>query len=244
MSSTPSNSQSLKDFEEPEIHSPVETMRHSAAHVMAHAIQKIWPQAKFGIGPTVENGFYYDVDLPVKLSPEDLPKIEAEMKKIIKAGASFVREEHSIDEAISMFKKMNQGFKVEIIENLRDGAGAKTVSTYKEGDFIDLCRGPHVQKTTEIKAVKLMSVAGAYWRGNEKNPQLQRIYGAAFETQAVQLPSGSSGEPVFPPQRNDRLQSSRSVHPRPLRPVRVRRDHHAADHGCRPLAPQRSLREL
>lgn len=182
--SSQANSQNLKDFEEPEIHSPLETMRHSAAHVMAHAIQKLWPGAKFGIGPTVENGFYYDVDLPVKLNPEDLPKIEAEMKKVIKANSPFVREEHPIQEAISMFKKMEQPFKVEIIENLRDGLGATSVSTYREGDFIDLCRGPHVQKTGEIKAVKLMSVAGAYWRGSEKNPQLQRIYGAAFETQA------------------------------------------------------------
>jgi threonyl-tRNA synthetase len=175
----------LSDFDEPVIHSEVETMRHSAAHIMAHAIQKLWPKAKFGIGPTVENGFYYDVDLgDVKLSPEDLVKIEAEMKKIIKVGASFERQEHSIDEAITMFKKLDQPFKVEIIENLRDLAGAKTVSTYKEGDFLDLCRGPHVQKTSEIKAVKLMSVAGAYWRGSEKNPQLQRIYGVGFPTQA------------------------------------------------------------
>lgn len=179
-------SSSLKDFEEPEIHSPVETMRHSAAHVMAHAIQRLWPHAKFGIGPTVENGFYYDVDLgDVKLTPEDLPKIEAEMKKIIKERKGFVRNEHSVEEAIEMFKRLNQPFKVEIIENLRDQAGAKTVSTYTEGDFTDLCRGPHVKYVNEIKAVKLMSVAGAYWRGNEKNPMLTRIYGVAFESQAV-----------------------------------------------------------
>jgi threonyl-tRNA synthetase len=174
----------LADFAEPEIHSDVETMRHSAAHVMAHAIQKIWPNAKFGIGPTVENGFYYDVDLQdVKLTPEDLTKIEAEMKKIIKSGANFERTEHSIDDAIALFKKLNQPFKVEIIENLRDQAGAKTVSTYKEGSFIDLCRGPHVTNAAQIKAVKLTSVAGAYWRGNEKNPQLQRIYGVGFMKQ-------------------------------------------------------------
>jgi threonyl-tRNA synthetase len=182
MSNTPSAQ--LADFEEPEIHTELETMRHSAAHVMAHAIQKLWPSAKFGIGPTVENGFYYDVDLPVKLVPEDLPKIEAEIKKLIKAGESFVREEHTIDEAIGMFKKLNQPFKVEIIQDLRDKLGATTVSTYKEGDFIDLCRGPHVKRTSEIKAVKLMSIAGAYWRGKETNPQLQRVYGAAFTSQA------------------------------------------------------------
>jgi threonyl-tRNA synthetase len=177
-------SMSLKDFEEPEIHSPVETMRHSAAHVMAHAIQRLWPKAKFGIGPTVENGFYYDVDLgDVKLTPEDLPKIEAEMKKIFKERKAFVRNEHSVQEAIDLFKKLDQPYKVEIIENLRDQAGATTVSTYAEGDFTDLCRGPHVKYVNEIKAVKLMSVAGAYWRGNEKNPMLTRIYGVCFATQ-------------------------------------------------------------
>ncbi len=172
---------SLKDFEEPEIHSPVETMRHSAAHVMAHAVQNLWPEAKFGIGPTIENGFYYDMDLPVKLTPEDLPRIEEEMKKIIATRKPFVRNEHPIAEAIELFRKLNQPFKVEIIENLRDQAGATTVSTYTETDFTDLCRGPHVKYLNEIKAFKLMSIAGAYWRGNEKNPQLQRIYGVAFE---------------------------------------------------------------
>lgn len=172
------------DLKEPEIHSELETMRHSAAHVMAHAVQRLWPKAKFGIGPTVENGFYYDIDMEHKLTPEDLPKIEAEMKKVIKEGSTFVREEHSTARAIEMFKKLNQPFKVEIIETLRDKTGANSVSTYKEGDFIDLCRGPHVKASSEIKAVKLLSIAGAYWRGSEKNPQLQRIYGAAFTSQA------------------------------------------------------------
>jgi threonyl-tRNA synthetase len=173
-----------EDLREPEIHSELDTMRHSAAHVMAHAIQRLWPDAKFGIGPTIENGFYYDVEMSHKLTPEDLPKIESEIKKIIKSGAPFVREEHSIDEAISMFKNLQQPFKVEIIETLRDKMGAKTVSTYKEGEFVDLCRGPHVQKASQVKAIKLLSVAGAYWRGSEKNPMLQRIYGAAFMSQA------------------------------------------------------------
>jgi threonyl-tRNA synthetase len=173
-----------EDFREPEIHSEVETMRHSAAHIMAHAIQRLWPDAKFGIGPTIDNGFYYDVDMAHKLTPEDLPKIEAEMKKVVKAGAPFIREEHSIAEALEMFKKLGQPFKIEIIETLRDKMNAKTVSTYKEGDFVDLCRGPHVQKASEMGAIKLLSVAGAYWRGSEKNPQLQRIYGAAFLTKA------------------------------------------------------------
>lgn len=176
------SSDSVKDFEEPEIHSEVETIRHSCAHVMAHAIQKIWPDAKFGIGPTVENGFYYDVLMDHVLVPEDLKKIEKEMKSLIKKNSPFERKEHSIDEALTYFKELNQPFKIEIIETLRDEMGATSVSTYSEGDFTDLCRGPHIEKTGKIKAFKLMSVAGAYWRGNEKNPQLQRIYGTAFES--------------------------------------------------------------
>ncbi|MBU6376500.1 MAG: threonine--tRNA ligase, partial [Bdellovibrionales bacterium] len=173
----------LHELQEPEIHSELETMRHSAAHLMAHAIQRIWPQAKFGIGPTVEDGFYYDVDLNVKLTPEDLPRIEKEMAKIVSENQPFVRTEHSIDEAITQFKKLGQPFKVEIIETLRDSVGAKTVSTYGEGEFTDLCRGPHVKRASDIKAFKLLSIAGAYWRGSEKNPQLQRIYGTAFGSQ-------------------------------------------------------------
>lgn len=172
------------DLLEPEIHSEIETIRHSCAHVMAHAIQRIWPQARFGIGPTIQDGFYYDIELDVKITPEDLPKIEAEMKTIIKANAAFERSEHPIDEAIKLFKELNQPFKIEIIETLRDKMGATTVSAYKEGDFIDLCRGPHVKKAGEIKAFKLLSLAGAYWRGDEKRPQLQRVYGTAFTSQA------------------------------------------------------------
>src|SRR5271170_1784210 len=110
---------SLTDFEEPEIHSEVETIRHSTAHVMAHAIQKLWPQAKFGIGPTIENGFYYDMDLDVKLTPEDLPKIEREMAKLISANQPFVRSEHSIEEALQIFKKLGQPYKIEIISTLK-----------------------------------------------------------------------------------------------------------------------------
>lgn len=180
-----SQSQQTKDFPkdliEPEIHSEVDTMRHSAAHVMAHAISRLWPQAKFGIGPTVENGFYYDIDLDVKLTPEDLPKIEAEMTKIIKEGKPFVREEHTPEAAKEIFAKMGQTFKLEIIDS-RKAAGDTVISSYREGDFLDLCRGPHVASAAKIGAVKLLSIAGAYWRGNEKNPQLQRIYGAAFLT--------------------------------------------------------------
>jgi threonyl-tRNA synthetase len=171
------------DFEEPEIHSVVETMRHSCAHVMAHAIQTIWPSARFGIGPTIENGFYYDIDLEEKLTPEHLPKIENVMRNIIKRNETFTRKEHSIDEAIGYFRDRKQNYKVEIIETLRTG-GATSVSTYSEGDFVDLCRGPHVENAGKIAAFKLMSIAGAYWRGKETNPQLQRIYGVAFETDA------------------------------------------------------------
>lgn len=160
--------------------SEVETMRHSCAHVMAHAISRLWPGAKFGIGPTIEDGFYYDFDIPVKLNDEDLSKIEKEMFKIINANEKFVRREHTVEEAISQFQGLNQPFKVEIIQDLKTKFGAKTVSTYQEGEFVDLCRGPHIEHTGKIKAFKLMSVAGAYWRGSEKNPQLQRIYGTAF----------------------------------------------------------------
>jgi threonyl-tRNA synthetase len=177
------NSSAIADLQEPEIHSEVETIRHSCAHVMAHAIQRLWPKAKFGIGPTIENGFYYDVDLENKLTPDDLPRIEAEMQKIIKDNQPFVRKEHPVDEAVKLFTQLKQPFKVEIIKALKDNTGATSVSSYSEGDFTDLCRGPHVKKAGDIKAFKLLSIAGAYWRGSERNPQLQRIYGTAFLSQ-------------------------------------------------------------
>ncbi|MBC7397788.1 MAG: threonine--tRNA ligase [Bdellovibrionales bacterium] len=174
----------LADITEPSELNELETIRHSCAHIMAHAISRLWPEAKFGIGPTVEDGFYYDVDLPVKLSPEDLTKIEKEMIKVVNENGEFIRTEHSIPEAIEIFKAMNQPFKVEIIETLRDHFQANSVSTYKEGAFTDLCRGPHIKRSNQIKAFKVMSLAGAYWRGNDKNPQLQRIYGTAFLSKA------------------------------------------------------------
>jgi len=173
----------LSEITEPEHLNELETVRHSCAHLMAHAISRLWPEAKFGIGPTVEDGFYYDIDLPVKLTTEDLPKIEKVMKRIIQENQPFVRREHSVEEALEMFTKMNQPFKLEIIRTLRDQFDAKTVSTYQQGEFVDLCRGPHIEKPTQVKAFKLMSLAGAYWRGSEKNPMLQRIYGTAFPTQ-------------------------------------------------------------
>lgn len=154
----------------------LEIIRHSAAHVMAEAVQSIFPDAKFGIGPAIKDGFYYDFDLPRALTPEDLPAIEAKMKEIIKGGAEFVRSEVSLDEAKELFA--DQPYKLELISELDD----ETISVYRQGDFTDLCRGPHVKSAKEIKAFKLLSVAGAYWRGDEKRPMLQRIYGVAFAT--------------------------------------------------------------
>src|SRR5256886_5546323 len=167
----------------------IERLRHSASHVLATAILKIWPEAQFAAGPPVENGFYYDVDLPHRISPEDFEKIETEMKKEIKANHPFERVEVSRDEALAMAKRGELGalgarseaskFKIDIIENIPPG---ETISLYRNGDFIDLCAGPHVMRTGNIGAFKLTSVASAYYKSDEKNPQLQRIYGTAFKT--------------------------------------------------------------
>src|SRR6202790_179685 len=166
----------------------IERLRHSAAHVLATAILKIWPEAQFAAGPPVENGFYYDVDLPHRISPEDFEKIEAEMKKEIKANHPFERLEVSRHEALAMAKRGELGalgarsepsrFKIDIIENIPAG---ETISLYRNGEFIDLCAGPHVMRTGNIGAFKLTNVASAYYKGDEKNPQLQRIYGTAFK---------------------------------------------------------------
>jgi len=164
----------------------LEVMRHSAAHVMAEAVQAIFPEAKFGIGPSVENGFYYDFDLPRSLTPDDLPLIEAKMKEIIAAREPFVREEVSKEEARKLFAAQPykleliaaQPYKLELIDEIPD----EKVSLYRQGSFLDLCRGPHLNSTGEIKACKLVSIAGAYWRGDEHRPMLQRIYGVAFDT--------------------------------------------------------------
>lgn len=168
---------------------------------MATAIQHLWPEAKFGVGPVVENGFYYDVDLgKTKISEEDFDKIEAEMRKVIEANSGFERTEKPIDEAIAWAQHSKQPYKEELLNDLKragttvakdlnkeemgtiaeGGAAAESVSFYQNGDFTDLCRGPHVESTGKVGAFKLMRVAGAYWRGNEKNPQMQRIYGVAF----------------------------------------------------------------
>src|SRR5437773_1767251 len=178
-----------KSLEERAQMTDIERLRHSASHVLATAILKIWPEAQFAAGPPVENGFYYDVDLPHRISPEDFENIEAEMKKEIKANHPFERLEVSRDEALALGKKGRLAaldersapskFKLDIIENIPPD---EKISLYRSGDFIDLCAGPHVMRTGNIGAFKLTSVASAYYKGDEKNPQLQRVYGTAFKT--------------------------------------------------------------
>jgi threonyl-tRNA synthetase len=154
----------------------LEVMRHSLSHVMAAAVKSIYPGVKFGIGPAIENGFYYDFDLTCSLSPEDLPAIEKKMQDIIKQNLPFIRESVSKEEAKKLFQ--DQHYKLELIEELPEG----TITIYRTGDFLDLCAGPHVESTRKITldGFKLDKIAGAYWRGSEKNPMLQRIYGLAF----------------------------------------------------------------
>lgn len=182
----------------------LKSMRHSLAHIMAQAIQHLWPQAKFGVGPAIDNGFYYDIYLDNgTISEADLPKIEEEMRKIVAADYPFERRDVSVEEAIDWAIKGDQSFKMELLNDLkRSGttvaselAGEKmgsvsdgdsrveTVSLYSQGDYTDLCRGGHVDSTGKVGAFKLTKTAGAYWRGNENNPQMQRIYGVAFATQ-------------------------------------------------------------
>lgn len=185
--------------DQPELH----PMRHSLAHVMASAITRLWPEVKLGVGPVVDNGFYYDIDLgDTKLSDEELPKIEEEMKKIIAEDQPFERFTKSIDEAIGWAQEAKQSYKEELLNDLKragttlvkdldaDELGTiaegesqvAEVSFYKNGDFTDLCRGPHVESTGKVGAFKLMRISGAYWRGKDTNPQMQRIYGVAFAT--------------------------------------------------------------
>ncbi len=160
-------------------------LRHSTAHVMAQAVTQLWPGAKFAIGPPIEDGFYYDFDLPddARFTEDDLERIEARMREIVAADQPFTRSELSRDEGLALFAA--QPYKVEIIEGVDsdEGAGGGVVSTYRNSDsFVDLCRGPHVPSTSKLGHFKLMRVAGAYWRGDEKRPQLQRIYGTAWES--------------------------------------------------------------
>jgi len=183
--------------------SDIHAMRHSLAHITANAIQHLWPTAKFGVGPVVDNGFYYDIDLgDDKLSDEDFGRIEAEMQAIIKAKEPFERFETSVDEALRWAVDNEQPYKQELLNDLKragttvakdldaaelglasqEGSAVDKVSFYRNGDFTDLCRGPHVESTDKVGAFKLMRVSGAYWRGNDKNAQMQRVYGLAFAT--------------------------------------------------------------
>lgn len=182
----------------------LKSMRHSLAHIMAQAVQRLWPQTKFGVGPAIDNGFYYDIYLDgATISEDSLPKIEKEMRKIVSANYPFERRDVAIDEAIDWARENQQNFKIELLNDLkRSGttvaselsgkdigsvneapSKVKTVSLYSQGDYVDLCRGGHVDSTGKVGAFKLTKVAGAYWRGNENNLQMQRIYGVAFATQ-------------------------------------------------------------
>lgn len=177
---------------------PVETRRHSAAHLMAAAIKDLWPNAKFGVGPATATGFYYDIALDEPLTVEDLPRIEKRMKELRKKKHRFVCEALNVDEAIAYMDREGQDFKVELLKLLRDkgstaiaketgdesvvGEGVDEITFYKTGDFVDLCRGPHVDHSGQVGHFKLRSIAGAYWRGDAKNAQLQRIHALAFET--------------------------------------------------------------
>ncbi|QED48884.1 threonine--tRNA ligase [Cytobacillus dafuensis] len=155
----------------------LEVLRHSSAHLMAQAIKRLYKNVKLGVGPVIEGGFYYDIDLEESLTPEDLPLIEKEMKKIINENINIVRKEVSRDEAIQLFKEIGDEYKLELIEAI---PADETVTIYEQGEFFDLCRGVHVPSTGKLKEIKLLSIAGAYWRGNSDNKMLQRIYGTAF----------------------------------------------------------------
>lgn len=163
--------------------SNIEIIRHSTSHILAAVIQQLFPGAKFGIGPVIENGFYYDLELKRSLTPEDLPKIEKEMRKLIKQNLSFEKRELTIKEALDLFKKLKQPYKIELIKDLQKNEKAKQATVYQTGNFTDLCRGPHIKSAREINpdAFKLTKIAGAYWKGDEKNKMLQRIYGVAFK---------------------------------------------------------------
>jgi threonyl-tRNA synthetase len=168
--------------------SDLERLRHSCAHVMATAIAKLWPDAQFAAGPPVDTGFYYDMELQHRISPEDFPKIEEEMKKVVKANQVFEKVVVSRDQALSDAKQgrlaalgersVPSKFKLDIVQSIPEN---EPISYFKNGDFIDLCAGPHVMRTGNIGAFKLTSVASAYYKNDERNPQLQRIYGTAFK---------------------------------------------------------------
>jgi len=178
---------------------PIETRRHSGAHVLAAAVQRLFPNAKFGVGPVIEHGFYYDIDIGRPVTLDDQAAIVAEMKRLVKEGSEFVREEMPIENAIELFEKLGQTYKVELLRDLLERGTTKisveeagdidperpdTVSVYRMGPFVDLCRGPHVDRASQIGAWQLTKIAGAYWRGKEGNPQMQRLYGLAFQTES------------------------------------------------------------
>ncbi|MBK5253298.1 MAG: threonine--tRNA ligase [Peptostreptococcaceae bacterium] len=165
------------NFEDEQIKS---NYRHTTSHILAQAIKNIWPDAKLAIGPSIKDGFYYDIDLEYKITDQDLMKIMKEMKKLIKANQKLEKFELPREEALKFMDEKDEPYKVELIQDLPEDA---VISFYQQGDFVDLCAGPHMESTGQIKAVKLTSVAGAYWRGNEKNKMLQRIYGTCFPTQ-------------------------------------------------------------
>jgi threonyl-tRNA synthetase len=154
----------------------LEIYRHSASHILAHAVKELYPDVKLGIGPAIEDGFYYDFDLKHRFVPEDLKRIERKMQDIIKKDYPFLRKEVSKKEAVKIFKEKGEKYKLELLKDIED----EKVSLYESGGFIDLCKGPHVESTGKIKSFKLLRISGAYWRGSEKNPMLQRIYGTAF----------------------------------------------------------------
>lgn len=159
-----------------------EVFRHSSSHVLAQAVKHLFPETKLGIGPAITDGYYYDFDVKENFTPEDLEKIEKEMEKIVQQDLPFERSELSREEALKLFNEMGEPYKVELINDLPEDA---VISCYKQGDFVDLCAGPHVPSTGKLKAIKLMSLAGAYWRGSEKNKMLQRIYGTSFPKKSL-----------------------------------------------------------
>ena len=156
----------------------LEVYRHTTSHVLAQAVKNIYPTSKLAIGPTIDNGFYYDIEFKTPITREDLNKIEKEMQSIIKSDFPIERLVYSKKDAVKIFKDFSEPYKVELINDLPSGS---VISFYKQGDFMDLCRGPHLPSTGKIKAFKLTSITGAYWRGDEKNKMLTRIYGTAFE---------------------------------------------------------------
>ena len=155
---------------------------HTSSHILAQAVQRLFPDAKLAIGPAVDNGFYYDFDVETPFSTEDLQAIEEEMQKIIKDDLQLERFELPREEAVALMKEKGESYKVELIEELPDDA---VISFYRQGDFVDLCAGPHIPSTGRVKAIKLLSVAGAYWRGDERNKMLQRIYGVSFPKKSM-----------------------------------------------------------